>query len=303
MKKCITIWFLFLIVLSLSVPTAVAKEKKEKKPVPEFPFKRFYVEGSLGYGFSIASGELGSGLNYGYHEIERCGGDWSWLIPLNFGRYLSDNGCSFSEGWKVGVNFGYRFNKYLAIDFGGSYMAYLNTDKENNLMMAWRDSIDERLGYSVAQELRLRAESGSFSVQLVASPGFNRVDPYAKAGMVFSVAHIWAHQSYRVGDDPQWGSSIFMQQAYGSRWAFKAGFLGAVGMNIHLSQLISLSLEWQFSVSNFIKFNWGDLKQTSEKGDKETARELLSAEPQRYTGTDYLSFNSHGLRIGVKFKF
>ncbi|MBD5392464.1 outer membrane beta-barrel protein [bacterium] len=294
---------LLLLAFCLNATEVTAKEKKEKKPVPEFPFKRFYIEGSLGYGFSIASGVLGSGIDYKYPGIDRCGGDWGWLKPINFGSYLSDDGCSFSEGWKVGVNFGYRFNKYLAIDFGGNYIAYINTDKWKNLRMAWRDSADERLGYSVTQDLHLRAESGNISIQLVASPGFNRVDPYAKAGMVFSFAHIWAHQTYIVYDDPIGDSFIFKQQAYGSHWAFKAGFLGAVGMNIHLSKLISLSLEWQFSVSNFIRFDWGDLKQTSEQGDKEAAQKLLNTEPQRYTGKDYLSFNSHGLRLGVKFKF
>lgn len=301
--KIKTLSILLLLAFCLNATEATAKEKKEKNPVPEFPFKRFYVEGSLGYGFSMASGELGSSLNYKYPFLEECGGDWGWLNPINFGSYLSDDGCSFSEGWKVGVNFGYRFNKYLAIDLGGSYMACLNTDKWKNHRMAWRDSVNEKIGYSVTQDMHLRAESGNISIQLVASPGFNRVDPYAKAGMVFSIAHIWAHQTYTVYDDPVWGASIFCQQAYGSRWAFKAGFLGAVGMNIHLSKLISLSLEWQFSVSNFIQFNWGDLKQTSEQGDKDATQKLLNTEPQRYTGTDYLSFNSHGLRIGVKFKF
>ena len=74
-------------------------------------------------------------------------------------------------------------------------------------------------------------------------------------------------------------------------------------MNIHLSKLIALSVEWQFSVSNFIDFDWGELKLKSEQGDRNTAAGLLNKEPARYTGTDYLSFNSHGLRIGVKFKF
>lgn len=197
----------------------VAKEeKKEKKPVAEFPFKRFYAEVSLGYGFSMASGELGSGIDYDYPDIEGFGG-WGWLKPINFGSYLSDGGCSFSEGWKIGVNFGYRFNKYLSIDFGGSYMACLNTGNWRDLSMNRRDSVNENLGHSVSQEMHLRAESGHISVQLAASPGFNRVDPYVKAGMLFSIAHIWAHQSYAVYADPFWGASVFSQQAYGSRWA------------------------------------------------------------------------------------
>ncbi|MDE6494430.1 MAG: hypothetical protein K2L50_07665 [Bacteroidales bacterium] len=73
-------------------------------------------------------------------------------------------------------------------------------------------------------------------------------------------------------------------------------------MNIHLSKLIALSVEWQFSVSNFIDFDWGELKLKSEQGDRNAAA-LLNKEHARYTGTDHLSFNSHGLRIGVKFKF
>lgn len=303
MKKITTLWVMFLLAgLSFSLVQAEEKPaKREKRPKEEFPFKRFYVEGSVGYGFSMASGEVGSSL-YSPH-METCGGDWSWLIPINFGSYLSDDGCSFSEGLNVGVNFGYRFNKYLAIDIGGSYMACLNTDKEGGERRQWHDTSNWKVGHSVWQDMDLEAESGHVSIQLVASPGFKRVDPYAKAGMVFSIAHIGAHQTYRVYDDPGWSHTIFLQQAYGSRWAFKAGFLGALGMNIHLSQLISLSIEWQFSMSNFIRFDWGDLKLKSEEGDREAAKQLLGGEPQRYTGTDNLSFNSHGLRIGVKFKF
>lgn len=266
----------------------VAKEeKKEKKPVPEFPFKRFYAEVSLGYGFVFSSVHLEGASSRG-------------LFPS--GIDLKNHRQSFGNGLHAGVDLGYRFNRYLAIDLGGKYMVY-------STMEDWAAVLEnpDINGIPLAvNEKDLSSESGHISLQLVASPDFKRVDPYVKAGLVFSIARIHADQYYGVYDQGVWqyGSNIvFNQQFTGTQWAFRAGFAGAVGMNIHLSKLISLSVEWQFSVSGLVDFDWGDLKLKSEQGDRNAAAGLLNKEPERYTGTDHLSFNSHGLRIGVKFKF
>lgn len=294
MKKHIMIWALVLLALWVSVPEVVAKEKQEKKPVPEFPFKKFYADVSLGYGFPLGAVHLNGSL---LRELCPSGID------------LKDRRFSFGNGLNIGMNFGCKFNKYLAIDIGGSYMAYPTMDN-----VAWRHSfVEERdsLGYllrtAVAEDhMGVFSESGNISVQLAASPGFNRVDPYVKAGMVFSVAHIHGSQNYTVYEGNAWwepAKACFQQSFSGSQWDFRVGFIGVIGMNVNITPLISFLAEWQFSVSSFVILDWGDLKQTSEKGDKEVARELLDAEPQRYTGIDYLTFNSHGLRIGVKFKF
>lgn len=270
------------------------RNDKAKKPVPEFPFKRFYVDASLGYGFSLGTIHLTGAYK---HE----------LFPS--GSNLRDHGFSFGSGLNVGVSFGYKFNKYLSLELGGSYMAYPTRETWSalpvNILEQDTSGHYSKSSYTL-NSMRISSQSGHIAVQLVVSPGFRRVDPYVKAGLAVSIANIRASQSYSVGEGGAWqeGSrEIFQQSFSGSQWAFRAGFLGAIGMNVHISPLISLFAEWQFSISNFVQLDWGDLHLKSEQGDKEAAKKLLDAEPQRFTGVDHLSFNSHGLRIGVKFKF
>ena len=71
------------------------KAKKEKKPVPEFPFKRFYVDAYAGYGWRLGAVKMNR-------------------EPLGPEAY-HDRTYSMTEGLRVGLNFGYNFNRYLGL--------------------------------------------------------------------------------------------------------------------------------------------------------------------------------------------
>ena len=272
------------------------KEKKEKKPVPEFPFKRFYVDAYAGYGFPF----LGGVQLKGSHEPD-----------------FDSHVCTMGEGIRVGVNIAYRFNKYLALEIGGMYVAYLNTNSvaTMNIPIFDYDTVDylweiriqskEIARYRDYREVESRM--GQFGVQLVASLGFSRWDPYVKAGLGFVCGTLKAKQGYSVSI-PETPGEYSREEVYhrvyglGKASYFRPGFIGAVGVNCHLTPTISLFAEWQFSVYGSYDISWGHDILQSEAGDTEIPASF-GLRTDRMVDKDNVAFSSHGLNLGIKFKF
>ena len=282
--------------LGLEAAERPGKEKKEKKPVPEFPFKRFYVDAYAGYSFPLASVELRG------DDFDKIG------FPPK---------CSMGEGLHVGINFAYRFNKYFALEIGGMYVAYLNTDKS---AMEWGTLFDnDTVEYAgetnvVSREMarffdyrEVEGRMGQFVIQLVSSPGFSRWDPYVKAGIGFVAGGLKGKQKFCVNVPVVQGASS-SEEVYHRGYVmekfhyFRLGFIGAIGVNCHISKTISFFAEWQFSVYGLydVYWDWGVLQ--SETGSREAA-ETLGIRTDRMVDRDYVSFSSHGLNFGIKFKF
>ena len=265
------------------------KEKKPKKPLPEFPFKRFYVDAYVGYSFPLASLELQYTENYTFGFPPRC---------------------SMGEGLRAGINFAYNFNKYLSVELGGMCVAYLHTDGG----VLWKpvyvfDTVEQDgESYIVSRDIaslhdRREVEShmGQFSIQLVASPGFARWNPYVKAGLGFVAGKLEARQRYDMSRAETFEELYCREYAFKESY-FHLGFVGAVGLNCHLSKTISLFFEWQFSVHGLWGIYWGNGILQSESGDAALVS-ALGLRKDRLVDGDHVSFSSHGLNIGVKFKF
>ena len=142
---------------------------------------------------------------------------------------------------------------------------------------------------------------GQFSIQLVASPGFARWNPYVKAGLGFVAGKLEARQRYDMSRAETFEELYCREYAFKQSY-FHLGFVGAIGLSCHLSKTISLFFEWQFSVYGISNIYWGDGVLQSETGDAA----LVSAfgfRTDRLVDGDHVSFSSHGLNIGVKFKF
>ena len=289
--------------LGLEAAERPGKEKKEKKPVPEFPFKRFYVDAYAGYGWRLGAVKMNR-------------------EPFGPEAYL-DRTYSMTEGLRVGLDFGYNFNRYLGLEIGGGYMAYINTKSGGSF---WNEEgridtlFEEDRYYPYYQGIYAYAEArtidgkvGYGSVQLVVRPGFKRVDPYVKAGLGFVVGKLNFEQSIKVINKEHeemndyhsahgLGAFHEYEEYYtGADKFFKLGFVGALGMDIHLSPLVSLMVEWQFSVYRMEEVSWGNLGLSRVTGKTEAPES--SIRKIRYTGRDWIPFGSHGLNFGIKFKF
>ncbi len=265
------------------------KEKKAKKTWPEFPFKRFYVDAYVGYGFPLTSVKLTGDYqpDFDYHA------------------------CTMGEGLRVGINFAYNFNKYLSLELGGMCVAYLNTDGGglwwlidvfDTVEQDGESHIVSRKFAELWDSRNVESHMGQFSIQLVASPGFARWNPYVKAGLGFVAGKLEARQRYVMLEGWTLEEELYCREYAFKQSYFHLGFVGAIGLSCHLSKTISLFFEWQFSVYGISNIYWGDGVLQSETGDAA----LVSAfgfRTDRLVDGDHVSFSSHGLNIGVKFKF
>ena len=274
------------------------KGQKGKKPLPEFSFKHFYVDAYVGYAWRLGAVRMAKDL---------------------YPEFYHDRRYSMGEGLRVGLDLGYNFNRCLGLEVGGGYMAYVNTNNGGGYSGADKplDSLsmpgEIRYEHSYEEGRTISGNAGFGSVQLVIRPGFKRVDPYVKAGLGFVAGRLKYEQSVKVINvanpdanrhvSEHWSSIAHEYEEYytGADKFFKLGFVGALGMDIHLSPLVSLMVEWQFSVYRMEEVSWGNLGLSRVTGKTEAPES--SIRKSRYTGSDWIPFGSHGLNFGVKFKF
>lgn len=257
--------------------------KKERKPLPELPFKAFYLDVAVGYGFNVGNVNLQS--NYGY-----C----SPAAPCNPFRGLS-----------VNLGFGYRFNPYLAIEIGGRYMVVTNTNVADSWYSeSFHDTLIWQNFYEHWDTRHIQEmQGGQLSLQLVASPGFSRWDPYVKAGLGFLISSYQAEQEVStngVASNPLQYRALYR---YPKRTVFRLGFTSALGLNCHLTKYLSLFAEWQFCVYTPSRISWIDEDTPVETSGNKDEIEELGINTERRIFRDNVSFNNHGLNIGLKFKF
>lgn len=96
--------------------------KKERKPLPEYVFKRFYLDLNVGAAFRVGTPEV-KGVSSAAYEI--------------FGMFVTPHNASVGKGTRVGLNFGINFNRYVALEISGNYIAY----NPNILSTAYRGYI------------------------------------------------------------------------------------------------------------------------------------------------------------------
>ena len=294
------------------LPSDPAPKEKARKPAAEFPFKPFYIDVSVGYGLDLAASGLARETNGFYNRNIDGLGD---SRPF----YFYDAPCSLGEGLRVGLSFGYRFNRYLALEIGGMYVAFYTTEASGSVdktlyrIDSSRQNGNETLQhYPLGRAMDCRSVSGQMgqlSLQLVASPGFSRWDPYVKAGIGLAMANVQGAQRLSIyqndPDLPFYETEPVYEEQYElpRKMVFRVGFVGAIGLNCHLSPRISLFAEWQFRVYKAHVLLWDQAVLQSVSGNAEAAEALVEAKPQRSIYNDLAGFGSHGLNLGLKIKF
>lgn len=275
-----------------------AQGKEIKYPVSHntsntSPFRKFYSNISVGYGFPISNDALKDDCDGG------CG--------------YSCKPCCLGQGLQVGLDFGYRFNPYLSLEIGGTYVAWHTTDAYGSIMYSYAefDSIlpgfldEPGAVYNLDTRSLEGMQMGQLSLQLVASPGFTRWNPYVKAGLGFVMSKFDAVHTLsselskvtvgRVGQ-------VFERVYRGPVHAYSFGFVGALGVSCHLNDLLSLYFEWQYNVYIPYVVRWESIPFESETGNRE-ALESADVRVGSVITRDRVGFNNHGLKIGIQFKF
>ncbi len=259
------------------------KAKKEK-PVPEYAFKRFYVDVSAGYAFRLGANEINGLLNTGY-----------LLTPVMFNPLACAN---VGKGVRAGVNIGFNFNRHVGLELNGGYLAFpvdVVSTNRGGTVGAWGAG-SQGVVRNYDASLSLNAQRGILSFQVKASPGFARCNPYAKLGMGTIFGRLEHHVSlvtYGLDEnglpDRETGN---MARYEGTNGFFLWGFVGAVGVDFYISPVLTFFLEGQAGMFTTGYFNWLDGKQGGQ-----------GVSEDGFSGEENVFGNNHGLNIGIKFKF
>ena len=268
--------------LGLSAAEKPVKEKKPKKPLPEYEFKRFYVDISVGYAFRLGANEINGLLNTG--EL---------MTP---GMFIPWDCANVGKGVRVGANIGFNFERYIGLELAGGYMAFpveiVSTSRGGGVGFGGEADGVASMFFS---GLGLDAQRGYLSVQMKVNPGFVRVNPYVKAGVgtiLGQLRHSTSLFLYDEYDESMSDNFLYGAEYKGSRSFFMLGFVGALGIDFYINPMLSFFMEWQAGVYSTSYFNWMDGKQREEgKLDVE------------FAGDEDVFGNSNGLNLGIKFKF
>ena len=310
MKKLINLFIPLLLlggVLSAQQPASTPRNGWPKAD------KRFYFDLQGGYGFRMGSGYTGF---LRFDEFRTC-------MPFELveeGKYIKN---TLGEGWQGGLNFGYHFNRYMAIEVGVGYIEsgfstsqLFPCDTSGHLFMyanvpeAWLDDCFSTITLSD----NFDGHIGNLHVALRLSPGFQRWDPYLKMGielMVGVVNHdIRAelgnfyrnYEDYFEQMDSDWGG--FGRSGQERLTTTAVGFTAAFGINCHFTPTISMFAEWQFTLMSSVAYRDHWVSVDNAYGNEAYSYVLNNAVGKYVVRRDFvLPFSNTGLNIGLKFAF
>lgn len=243
-----------------------------------------YVGVNVGYGFNMGSQNI-NGIN-----------DY---IKKNDWRTYDQIDVSFGKGLNLGVAFGYMFNENIGLELGISYLIGAKT-------IANYKSSDEVRDYTLSSNM-LR-----INPSLIIAAGFEKINPYAKVGMVIGSGS--AMYEYYENDE---GDIKTRKMKLNGGLAF--GLSSAVGIMFNLSDKMSF-----FGELNMINLSYaptkGELVEAYDEGidllPLMTVRDIKTEFVDGYTynvndATNYsipktelkerLPFGSFGVNIGFRF--
>lgn len=224
---------------------------------------------------------------------------------------------SFGRGSDLGVNFGYMPSNKIGFDLGISYLhgtSYKGIYKieSENTYYSLSDQVDSSF-YSYSSAIT-KAYSKMLRIipSIILSPGFEKINPYAKFGGIIGKGNIIINTDETDSDE---NKTITKEKRYGG---FALGLTAAIGANYCLNEKISL-----FAEVNMINLNYaptkGKILISTENGEnlKEnmTTREIETEyvdsvsdiESGLYNNTEpkqelkqFLPFGSYSLNVGIK---
>ena len=317
MKKLI-ILFLPLLLLggsSQAQDPAVSSTPRNGWPKAD---KRFYFDLQGGYGFRMGSGYTGL-LRFD---------EFRTYMPFEKEKEAKEIKHTLGAGWQGGLNFGYHFNRYMAIEVGVGYIEsgfstsqLFPCDTSGHLFMSGNISSVQLDDYfsTVTLSDDFDGHIGNLHVALRLSPGFQRWDPYLKMGVELMVGVVnhdiraelgnLYHNEYSYEQtDFDWGGFGRSGQERLTRTA--VGFTAAFGINCRFTPTISMFAEWQFTLMSSVAYRDHWVNVDNAYGNEAYSPVLDKAIVQKsFDGhtavrSDFvLPFSNTGLNIGLKFAF
>ena len=290
--------------------------------------KRFYFDLQGGYGFRMGSGYTGF---LRFDEEDKYTGDPHIMYSPSFGKAIKK---TLGAGWQGSLNFGYHFNRYMAIEVGLGYTQSgfsasqcFISDTSGYIFMSndiyhVDPSFSELDDYWTPIEISndFNSHIGNLHVALRLSPGFQRWDPYLKMGVNLMVGVVnhdiraelgelhYTWDSYYTTINYDWGG--FGRSGQERLTTTAVGFTAAFGINCRFTPTISMFAEWQFTLMSSVAYRDHWVNVDNAYGNEAYSPVLDKAIVQKsFDGhtavrSDFvLPFSNTGLNIGLKFAF
>lgn len=273
--------------------------------------KRFYFDVQGGYGFRMGSGYTGF-LRFDEFRDH---------MPFETEKEAKEIKNTLGAGWQGGLNFGYHFNRYMAIEVGIGYIEsgfsasqLFACDTSGHLFMSGNIQALWLYDFStITLSDDFNGHIGNLHVALRLSPGFQRWDPYLKMGVELMVGVVnhdirtelgnLYHNEYYYGQtDFDWGG--FGRSGQERLTTTAVGFTAAFGINCRFTPTISMFAEWQFTLMTSVAYRDHWVSVDNAYGNEAYSYVLNNAVGEYAVRRDFvLPFSNTGLNIGLKFAF
>ncbi|MDN5355767.1 MAG: hypothetical protein PWQ43_709 [Rikenellaceae bacterium] len=260
-------------------------------------YSQFYINVGGGYNLGIATQSLL--FNYeGTNDIEK----------------IENVKVSLGKGLNFGLNLGYMFNGNIGIDLQCSYLLGDETSGESKDNFTYFN-----INYYDYEKESIKSQMFRVNPSIIIASGFDKLDPYAKFGVILGFGSITYNRLYEEYENNQIQDIKVEKWKYDGGMAF--GISSALGLMYHISDLISVYGELNLvgmsyapkkGVMTEYTVNGSDQLPNLTTDDKEIDfvdditydynNPPSSAEPSKEL-KNYLPYSSIGLNIGVRFSF
>ena len=260
-------------------------------------YSQFYINVGGGYNLGIANQSL-------LHNYE----------STNNIEKMENVTTSLGKGLNFGLNLGYMFNGNIGIDLQCSYLLGDETTIEHkDTYTLWGTN------YYDYEKITLKSQMVRINPSLIIASGFDKLDPYARFGVILGFGSITLNYLYEEYENNQLQDKEVVKWKMDGGMAF--GISSALGLMYHISDLISVYGELNLvgmsyapkkGVMTEYTINGTDQLPGLTTDDKEIDfvdditydydNPPSSAEPMKELKF-YFPYSSIGLNIGVRFSF
>ncbi|MGB4230138.1 MAG: outer membrane beta-barrel protein [Bacteroidales bacterium] len=268
-------------------------------------YSQFYINVGGGYNLGIANQTLlniaNQTLLINYESTDNI-------------QKIENVKTSLGKGLNFGLNIGYMFNGNIGIDLQCSYLLGDETTGEYKYNYTYFNN-----NYYDFGKISLKSQMFRVNPSIIIASGFDKLDPYAKFGVILGFGSITLNYLYEEYENNQLQDKEVVKWKMDGGMAF--GISSALGLMYHISDLISVYGELDLVSMSYAPTNGVMTEYTVNGADKlpdltTDAKEIefldeitydydnppSTAEPSKELKF-YFPYSSIGLNIGVRFSF
>lgn len=268
-------------------------------------YSQFYINVGGGYNLGIANQTLlniaNQTLLINYESTDNI-------------QKIENVKTSLGKGLNFGLNLGYMFNGNIGIDLQCSYLLGDETTSESKDNYTFLN-----INFYDYEKISIKSQMFRVNPSIIIASGFDKLDPYAKFGVILGFGSITLNYLYEEYENNQLQDKEVVKWKMDGGMAF--GLSSALGLMYHISDLISVYGELDLVSMSYAPTKGVMTEYTVNGADKlpdltTDAKEIefldeitydydnppSTAEPSKELKF-YFPYSSIGLNIGVRFSF